>query len=999
VSDLLRERLQAALSGSYRLDRELGGGAMSRVFVAHETALGRTVVVKVLPPELAGGLNTERFKREIQTAARLQHPHVVPVLTAGDVDGTPYYTMPFVEGESLRARLDREGALTIGDAVDILRDVARALQYAHEHGVVHRDIKPDNVLLAGASATVADFGIAKALSASRTEAHSTLTSAGTSIGTPAYIAPEQAAGDVNTDHRADLYAFGCMAYELLCGETPFHGLSPQKQFVAHMAEKPVPILERRTDLPPALASLIMRCLEKEAAHRPQSAAEILKDLESAVSSGGHDTRPVIAQATRRSLGRALALYAAAFVAVAIVSRAAIIVIGLPSWVFPGSLIVMALGLPVILFTSLVHHQSRIAQTLSSTTPGGSATVHGTVTRMAIRASPFVTWRRTAWGVGIALGGFTLLVGGWMVLRAAGIGPAGSLLASGKLKADEQILVADFAPPAKDSTLGGVVTDALRTDLGQSKNLKVVQVSRVRETLRRMEKPLNARVDFSLAREIATREGIKAIVDGEVLGAGGGYVLAARLISAQSGDVLASFRESASEEKELIPAIDKLSRALRERIGESLRDIQNAPPLEQVTTGSLAALRKYVQGVRSIDQLGEYTRGIAALEEAIAIDTGFAMAYRKLALSLVNRRGQLAKVQQYLQKAFDHRTRLSDFERYLTEGAYWSNGPKPDLQKAVAAYEALIEINPQHPTPFNRRFPRAQGGQFQLVTWAWASGNADSTRRMIDTAIRFVGNDAAGRGGAFLALASVELATGHLRTAATVRNQAMQEDQRLGLPAAQLTEGLDLAFTTAWFRNDRATAQRQLDAALRTAPLSSLPSADRPYINLARAQAIAGQVDQVRSTLADFDRTRRESAAMLDARNRAEIAGYVALAEKKYAAAAASFKEADKAGCANCVWPWIAYAFDAAGQSDSAIARYSRFIDSPVSVQLYDDAIWLAPSHKRLGELYEAKGDRANAAKHYRAFVDLWKTADPELQPSVTDVRARLAKLSDVEKRP
>lgn len=163
----LRATLQTTLGSAYTLERELGGGGMSRVFVATETALDRKVVVKVVPPETAAGVNVDRFKREIQLAAKLQHAHIVPLLNAGEMHGLPYYTMPFVDGESLRSRLMRAGALAITEVIGIMRDVAKALAYAHAHGVVHRDIKPDNVLLSGGSATVADFGIAKALSADR----------------------------------------------------------------------------------------------------------------------------------------------------------------------------------------------------------------------------------------------------------------------------------------------------------------------------------------------------------------------------------------------------------------------------------------------------------------------------------------------------------------------------------------------------------------------------------------------------------------------------------------------------------------------------------------------------------------------------------------------------------------------------------------------------------------------------------------------------------------
>ena len=204
-------QLQSMLGNAYTLRRELGGGGMSRVFVAEETALGREVVVKVLPGDIAGQLSIERFKREIRVAASLQQANIVPVLTAGDAGGVPYYTMPLVRGESLRARLVQEGALSVAECVAILRDIAKALAYAHGEGIVHRDIKPENILLSGGTAVVTDFGIAKAVEASQTMPTAvTLTQFGTVLGTPAYMAPEQAVGDAAVDHRADLYSLGVL---------------------------------------------------------------------------------------------------------------------------------------------------------------------------------------------------------------------------------------------------------------------------------------------------------------------------------------------------------------------------------------------------------------------------------------------------------------------------------------------------------------------------------------------------------------------------------------------------------------------------------------------------------------------------------------------------------------------------------------------------------------------------------------------------------------------
>ena len=260
---------------------------MSRVFVAEETALHRKVVIKVLPREAAAQVSLERFKREILLAAKLQHPHIVPLLTAGESNGLPYFTMPFVDGESLRVRLARHGELPVNHAIRMLREIASALAYAHEHGIVHRDIKPDNVLLSGGSAMVTDFGVAKALSASSHAEHGGLTSLGVALGTPAYMSPEQASADPSVDHRADIYSFGVLAYELLTGQPPFAGRTPQHVLAAHVAEAPEAITRRRASLPPALAGLVMRCLEKRPADRPQSASEVVHALDDiATPSGG-----------------------------------------------------------------------------------------------------------------------------------------------------------------------------------------------------------------------------------------------------------------------------------------------------------------------------------------------------------------------------------------------------------------------------------------------------------------------------------------------------------------------------------------------------------------------------------------------------------------------------------------------------------------------------------------------------------------------------------------
>ena len=326
----VRAQLDHSLGGAYTIERELGGGGMSRVFVATDKTLGRRVVIKTVAPELLEGLSAERFTREMKLAARLQQANIVPLLNAGEADGVPYYTMPFVDGLSLRTRLTSGEPMPIGEAVHVLRDVAKALGYAHSQGIVHRDIKPENVLLSGGTAMVTDFGIAKALTALRTQdgsdvahASGTLTSAGSSIGTPAYMAPEQAVGS-NVDLRADLYSWGVMAYELLAGAHPFGDrATPQQLVAAHIAATPDPIAAKNEALSPAVADVVMRCLEKDPARRPASAVEILAALDNA-STPARRTDPTSgpSSAKRASSGRAWPLVGVA---------AALIVVAAGAW--------------------------------------------------------------------------------------------------------------------------------------------------------------------------------------------------------------------------------------------------------------------------------------------------------------------------------------------------------------------------------------------------------------------------------------------------------------------------------------------------------------------------------------------------------------------------------------------------------------------------------------------------------------------------------------------
>ncbi len=1054
----LREQLQTLLGGAYRIDRELGGGGMSRVFAATETAFGRKVVIKVLPAELGAGVNVDRFNREIQVAANLQHPHIVPVLTAGEMDGVPFYTMPFIDGQSLRARLTA-GPIPITECVSYLRDVARALAYAHDHNVVHRDIKPDNVLISGVSATVTDFGIAKAITAARASdvpaggGVGALTQLGMSIGTPTYMAPEQAAADPSTDHRADIYSFGCMAYEMLTGRPPFTEKSPHRLLAAHMGTRPQPVSELRPETPAALADLVMQCLEKDPDDRPQSAAEVARVLD-AVSTG---TTAAVTSARRPwSFRRGAIMYLVASAAVVIVAKAAEVAFAVPDWGLLTTMAIVALGAPLYLATAYVQRVSRRAAASTPRTANATLSPPTTLSTMAVRASPYLSWQNANGVMASALGSFALLVVVLMALRPLGIGPLKSLMASGVLHDRDKILVGDFTSTGADTTLGGVVAEAVRADLGQSPVISIITPQSVAADLQLMQRAANTRIDTAVARIVARREGAKAIVTGDVHSlANGGFVVTMRLIGADSGQNLASLSGSASGAKDLIPTIGGLTRSLRRQMGESLKHVQASAGLAQVTTASIEALEKYTEAQRAMTE-GDADNAIPLFKAAIKIDTGFASAYRGLAVALSNRgldrEGQIAA----MERAYADTARLPEVERWLAVGTYWTQGPHPNEAKAADAYRQLLAIRPMQAAALNnlallyanrRQFDSAAAllrralvsnpaqvtsynnliaNEAELGNWPavdstaaaqlkvsgnnprvamnhtnylFARGQYDSAIALIDSISGANPNDdflSAQRSAVagIVAMTRGRIAEGMRLTALNTAYNAAHNNTQIVLGAA-----IDSAVTLVWFFGDTAKALSIVQNALKRSPLTSFQPLDRPYAALARAYALMGKPDLAKSMLTEFDRISPAYTEETASRTRHSIESSIATAEHRYLDSAHEAAAADSGNCTICELPPMGLAFDLAQKPDSAIAAFTRYVNSTsITGRFGQDRFFLAGSLKRLGELLEAKGDRTKAAHYYAKFLDLWKNADPALQPQVTDVRKRLARLSDVEAR-
>jgi tetratricopeptide (TPR) repeat protein/tRNA A-37 threonylcarbamoyl transferase component Bud32 len=963
----LRQQLETELGPAYRIERELGGG-MSRVFLAEEVALGRRVVVKVLAPDLAAGVSGDRFRREVQLAARLQHPHIVPLLTAGQSGDLLYYIMPFVEGESLRQRLARDGELPVADAVALTREIADALSHAHRQGIVHRDIKPENVLLSGHHAVVADFGIAKAIEDGQAGGRAdrpTLTSVGFTIGTPAYMAPEQALADPTTDHRADLYSLGVVAYEMLAGGPPFRGVTSQELIAAHVAQPPEPLSARRPACPPGVVAAVMRCLEKRPADRPQTAGEFLRTLDDAATPAGGITvvtppTPQTASFKQRLLGRAAAAAA----------------------------------------------------------------------------------------LGVALFG---------ALSAAGVLGRRSLVAEGALAERERVIIADFDNRTADSTLGLAVTEAFRVDLTQSPLIRPLTPEQVGTVLKRMRRDSVGALSFELSREIAAREGIRAIVAGDVSAVGQGYVVAARMVETASGNVLAAFRESAAGPGEIIRAVDRVSKQLRGRIGESLRATRAAPPLEQVTTRSLEALRAYSQALQA-SRRGDRDHSIALLEEAIRLDTTFASAHRALGIGLGNLGQDPRRRMRALATAYRLRHRLTERERLFVEASYYGLlGDRRDRE--VAAYQQMLELNPDDASALNNlgllyHYRGEPAKALPLYRKAHAAGPSSVGFVNIVEALYDVGDSTAGDSAlrvwastypedigvpvfrAFIAgaggrhdsaaaiiervrAANLESRIVRVNAARLLTDLArirgrLAESRRHAIAAVreehpELSPGSVAEAVTAFERasdeilllEQPAHGVERLRAVLEGGALQRLDPLDRPYLDAAYLYARAGRADLARQMLAArADALEVDSALGTLIPDRGEysyrkiIEGTAAAADGRPADALSLLMES---GDTSWQRPWalpdVGLVHDATNRPDSALVAYERYLSATSLYRSELDAGELARVLFRTAELHEARGDRDRAAERYGRFVELWRHADPELQPRVAEARRRLAALA------
>jgi tetratricopeptide (TPR) repeat protein len=701
-------------------------------------------------------------------------------------------------------------------------------------------------------------------------------------------------------------------------------------------------------------------------------------------------------------------------------------LGLPDWVFAAAAALVVVSMPLLVVTG--HAEWKRA---ASTQTG----MHR-----------WLSWRRLALGAGVAFGGLGAVTVIYMAMRLLGIGPVGTLMAAGVLDARDPIILAEWDDFADDPGLARTILEVVRMDLGQSPVVTLIAPTEVGSALRRMEQDPAAPLSRSLALEIAQREGIKAVVTGEVHAAGAGYVLSAQVLGADE-TLLAGVRATARDSTALLDAIEDVSAKLRERIGESLRTIRASPSLSHVTTASLPALRSYTEALRVSDR-GDDDRAIVLLQEAVGHDSSFAMAYRKLGIIYSNRMGNRQPMVDALGKAFEHRDRLTPQERLLTEASYYSN-VTGEPERAMAAYEGMLESDPRDAWALNNMGVLFQERRdYEHAADAYRrSAEADSTNNLALTNLgsalislgefdaadsvlseagqRFPGDPTVGVRAAQAAYARGELPRAwtlvdsvratvrspyHTNRLETIRAFADALHGRSGAfdsrvePVLETLASANVALTylvvlqlaatyDAVVRSDAARARARLEAGLEAFDWDSIPPVNRRQAGLAVAFALAGDPARARRLLEDLERSTDPGWQRVEHSIRRRAEGYIALSEGRLEDAIAEFRRSDTGSCRICPLHGLGIAYELSGHPDSAIAVFERFVSVPSATRLVQDAVWLADVYQRLGRLHEGSGNVEQALDYYDRLVSLWEHADAELQPVVADMRRRMARLA------
>jgi tetratricopeptide (TPR) repeat protein len=738
-------------------------------------------------------------------------------------------------------------------------------------------------------------------------------------------------------------------------------------------------------------------------------------------------RRLISEIHRRSLWQVLGIYlGGAWVAYQVV-LSLVQGLGLPDWVPPVALILFLVGLPVVMATAFV--QEGPIPGPDSSTPASAATG-----APAPGPSPALTWRRAGVAGGSAFVGLGMIVAVLMLMHRAGIGPIGSLAAKGELGETPTVLLAELDPLTGDSALARVVTEAIRVDLSQSTFLSTVDRSRIRYTLERMGRPPGSRLDGDLAREAAIRMGVGVVAEGDVSRAGSGYNLSLRLVTPDSGRVVASYRETASDSTDILPAVDRLSRRLRSHAGESLRAVRASTPLRELTTSSLEALQRYTQAGEAFDR-GERARSDQYYREAIEIDPEFASARRALAISFLNGQVFPDSALFHLEEALRMEHRLSEAELRSTRGVYFTATGRQ--QEALFEFTAITELDPESTggwvnrgVALERLGRHAEAGAAFQRAWelgdrrpspvGWnltrsllGQGKIEEASTIVDVMEEEFPDQGLTEGLRFLVL----LAEGNLdATAAWLEERGFGWEELPLLrgrpaPALEIAGGMrqnpdpylrlmaatGQAYVELWVLEDREAAAETLLDALSDPEIDELPAGVRPLAWPALALAAAGRPAEARTWRSRHEANVPEPMLRPQASVGWATEALALAAEGDLESAIPLLRRARQDPfCPACWEPMAARVFEAAGQPDSAAAAFARYVDTP-----WTDA-WilmfpysgpthfhlLASSHENAARLYRELGNVPEAERHEARFLELWAEPDPRLRPRVEAVRAR-----------
>jgi serine/threonine-protein kinase len=960
----LRERIQDAFGGRLVVERELGGGGMSRVFLASATSVRRRVVVKVLPPDLSVGVNAERFRREIDLAAQLQHPHIVPLLEVGQGEDLLCYTMPYIEGESLRARLGREHGLPIAEAIRLWREVLDALSYAHARGVVHRDIKPENVLLSGKHAVVTDFGVARALGQS-TAGGPRSTSTGVSIGTPLYMAPEQAAGDPDVDHRADLYAAALVMWELVAGRHPFAGLAPSEVVASQVTRMPASLTEVRPSVPPALAALVERCLAKHPGDRPASADEVIRAIDALpITDPGRVTPPIAsANARRRVIGGVLALVVLAAVTVLVVRRGGA---GEAAAVSPEDAAVADS------IAAAAEEQFRAVAFLAVPGPPGDEPLRRQALEIVMEVFRRDTTLFVANPAQITAMMRVIRIPERYVADPDSQAAVVSQLAHGSIQVALSRFGGSFTVSASVTRhdRGGLIA-GFTADAPDSASLPG-SLRRVADSAYRAFKRVAGELQRPGGSRFGSPAAVKLLEDANRRRAAGDYVAAAHLARAatradstlaMAWRVLAVSLSNAGINR--AEQLDAISRAYRLR--------------SRMDLGSEAILR--------ID----YWRALNRPVEALAAADSLAVVSARFAGSLgpLNWDNNIGLI-------WERQREFAVAERLFRQAIANTRGPRfwvahgnligvlLDQGKLTGA-DSLVRVIVSADST-------SSWARTALLLRAAAMHDHEALARIAEGVLAGADTTASARIQSYGALRNARLMQGRFREADSIMEIQEQVYVQIGDRRTALITALDRARLHASLRDDTVQARSILEEALSRYPPAAMAFMDRPYEGLIGTWQAVGDLARARALATEWDRNVPAEYRNIDAVLIENAVGDVVLFEGRVDEALRRYRARSSGACFTCDLPDIARAFHLLGRTDSAIVYYERYVSTPNTGRASTDAFHLAEAYLRLGELYESRGEARKAIERYEQLVELWKNADPDRQPVVAEVRASIRRL-------